>query len=58
VSASDTAPVSWSLRITLGVLLALIAAEVWVLWMVAEVASTVADGLRWLAALLRMVNGQ
>jgi cytochrome bd-type quinol oxidase subunit 1 len=58
VSAVETAPVSWSLRITLGVLLVLIAAEVWVLWMVAEVASTVADGLRWLAALLRMVNGQ
>jgi hypothetical protein len=58
VSAVETAPVSWSLRITLGVLLVIVAAEVWVLWMVAEVASTVADGLRWLAALLRLVNGR
>jgi cytochrome bd-type quinol oxidase subunit 1 len=58
VSAAEIAPVSWSLRITLGVLLVIVAAEVWVLWMVAEVASTVADGLRWLAALLRLVNGR
>src|SRR3954452_13067087 len=34
VNAGETIPVSWSLRITLAVLLVIAMAEVWVLWMV------------------------
>ena len=58
MSASETVPVSWSLRITLLVLLVIAMAEVWVLWMASEVAHTIAGMLRWLAALLTKVNGR